>query len=380
MLRHTITPRPGWQGIVESQGFHFHSMGDQPYWDESACYSFTSAEIDVIETATAELHALCLEAVGEVIRRGQLGRFGIPAAYQGMVADSWYGDAPTLYGRFDLAFGAEEGLTPKMLEYNADTPTSLLEAAVVQWFWLRDTRPGKDQFNSLHEKLIAAWQWFKERGHPRVHFASVAESIEDFMTVTYLRDTAEQAGVETEYLAVEQIGYHWKREKFVDLRAREIRSCFKLYPWEWMVEEEFGPLLLKPAAKGSGTRWIEPAWKMLLSNKALLPVLWEMFPGHPNLLEASFEPMGGDCVRKPLLSREGANVAILRDGRTLMETKGRYDGPCVYQRRAAISKQAGNYAVLGSWIIGDEPGGMGIREDGSPVTGNLSRFLPHYIE
>ena len=57
----------------------------------------------------------------------------------------------------------------------------------------------------------------------------------------------------------------------------------------------------------------------------MLPLLWEMFPGHPNLLPAFFEDdpnaatLGTSFVRKPLYSREGANVALISEGVTVVE-------------------------------------------------------------
>ena len=60
--------------------------------------------------------------------------------------------SPSIYGRFDLRY---DGAGPaKLLEYNADTPTTLLEASILQWNWLKDTHEGDDQWNSLHEKLV----------------------------------------------------------------------------------------------------------------------------------------------------------------------------------------------------------------------------------
>lgn len=386
MERHDIQPREGWQRTVESQGFAFHTSEDEvtgdlrPYWDESACYSFTPAEIDLVEAATEELRLRCLDAVQHVIDNRLMSRFGIPEQYHAWIADSWDRDDPTLYGRFDLAFGggADNAFAPtgapKLLEYNADTPTSLLEAAVIQWYWLGDTHPGKDQFNSLHEKLVEAWKWFKAHVHPIVHFTSADASLEDYITITYLRDTAEQAGLRTYAMPISRVGYDHANQRFVGDRDEPVKCMFKLYPWEWMTSEAFGPKLLT-----AQTNWIEPPWKMLLSNKALLPILWELFPNHPNLLEASFDPLGGDEVRKPMLSREGANVTVLHGSAEVFATEGPYAGPYVYQRRAAIPCFGGNYAVLGSWIVGDRPAGMGIREDPTPVTGNLSRFVPHYI-
>ena len=143
-----------------------------------------------------------------------------------------------------------------------------------------------------------------------------------------------------------------------------------------MVREEFGRHLL------AGTmRVIEPAWKMLLSNKAILPVLWEMFPQHPNLLAASFEPgrFASDYVKKPIYSREGANVSISADGSTI-ESPGEYgEEGYVWQAYHPIARFGENHAVIGSWIVGEEPAGIGIREDDSPITKNSSRFVPHYF-
>lgn len=131
MRRLTIDPRPGWQKKVERYGFLFHTPQGVPYWDESACYQFSTHEVDTLELATQTLHEMCIELVGEVIRERMFGLFLIPKEFEGLVIRSWEEDEPSVYGRFDLAF---DGVgPPKMLEYNADTPTALLEAAVAQW-------------------------------------------------------------------------------------------------------------------------------------------------------------------------------------------------------------------------------------------------------
>ena len=137
----------------------------------------------------------------------------------------------------------------------------------------------------------------------------------------------------------------------------------KLYPWEWLIADEFG------AASAAATmRVIEPAWKMLLSNKGLLPILWELNPGHPNLLPASFDRfrISGDYVQKPLYSREGANVAVYRGGEVLREDGSYGDEGWVYQAYAPIPRFGDSYVTIGSWIVGDEPAGIGMREDATP--------------
>ena len=332
-------------------------------------------EIETLESTTAELHALCLAAVERTIARGELGRLGIPEAAHGAIARTWEADPPSLYGRFDLAFGWD-GI-PKLLEYNADTPTSLLEAAVVQWHWLQEVSPEMDQFNSIWEELVAKWQALKVEGffdEGPIHFGCM-DAAEDLMTTAVLMDTAKEAGLEPVLLAMREIGWDLDAEAFVDAGLLPIRTLFKLYPWEWMLRDRFSPHLLR---KPDRVQWIEPIWKMVLANKGILAILWEMAPDHPALLPAYLDgPRGmAEYVRKPLLGREGANVAIhLRQG--TIAVPGPYDGPCVYQAYAPLPVFAGNHAVIGSWVINGEPCGIGVRESDGPITGDAARFVPH---
>ena len=372
MQRHTCQPRPDWREKVESVGLTFHSHDDGPYWDESACYELTAAEVDELEAAANKLHYLCIDAAEAVINHQWWPRLGIPEAAVPSILRSWERDDFSLYGRFDLSY---DGRTPpKLLEYNADTPTALVEAAVAQWFWLEETHSGADQFNSIHERLIEAWRRFAGQ---TIHFSSIKEHAEDEMTVLYLRDTCEQAGVNTKSVFIEDIGWQGWKNYFVDLGGARIERCFKLYPWEWLWPEEFGAHLAKDCVQ-----FIEPAWKMLLSNKGLLPILWELFPDHPNLLPA-YEfaaPLGDRYVRKPKLSREGSNVALVEGGVAVEETGGYYgEKGHVNQAVAALPDFGGQHPVFGVWVIDHEAGGLGIREDTHRITGNLSRFVPHFF-
>ena len=155
MQRLKRDPRSNWQAEVENLGFGFHS-GDISYWDESACYTFTESEINEIEKATAEVYRLCLAAVEHIITNKRYEQFQIPAGCISLIEKSWNNDEPSIYGRFD--FSINKGQI-KLLEFNADTPTGLFEAGIVQWFWLQDVDKQQDQFNSIHEKLIAYWKY-----------------------------------------------------------------------------------------------------------------------------------------------------------------------------------------------------------------------------
>lgn len=395
MRRVDSAPRADWRSRLDEIGFTFYDLpseGGRPYWNETAAYAFTMAEVELLEAATQELFDRCMDAVEHVVRERRFAEFGIPSRFHDLVADSWDADDPTVYGRFDLAYDGAG--TVKLLEFNADTPTSLVESAVAQWQWLTEVRgEGSDQFNSLHEQLIEQWEHIRRErwGLPegsRLHLASLHDAgdgaliVEDFETVAYMAETAAAAGFDPKLVFVEDLQWEVDTARFLDADGEHVRHIFKLYPWEWMVNEQFGGFLLQSRET---TRWVEPAWKLLLSNKQLLVVLWELFPGHANLLPAFAEPAalaGEPVVRKPRLGREGANVTVLdAEGAVVAEQDGPYgDEGFVFQRRAAFAPIPGKTAVIGSWVVGDSPAGIDLRETSGPITGDLAEFVPHFIE
>ncbi|WP_289294931.1 glutathionylspermidine synthase family protein [uncultured Reyranella sp.] len=376
MRRETVTPRPGWQSKVEALGFDFYTLDGKAYWTEQACYAFTADQIDELEAATEQLHALCLQAVEHVVANRLWEWMKIPPSWGDYITEVWRRSDPTISGRFDLVYDGRS--PPKMLEYNADTPTSLYEAAVVQWYWLKDVKPAADQFNSIHEKLIDAWKGVGSRLSPQsvVHFARFENHPEDLATSEYLRDTAIQAGLKTKTLTVAEIG--WNGQRFTDPDEVPIQVLSKLYPWEWMMREAFGAFVPK-----DGTAFIEPVWKLILSNKMILPLLWEGFPGHPHLLpsfDSEHPDLGRAFVKKPVFGREGHNVTVVGPG-VFDTAPGAYGAEgYVWQAYEPLPVFDGNHALVGSWVIGGKSAGIGMREDERRITHNTSRFVPHYFE
>lgn len=372
----TNPPRPDWRAQVEAAGLVWHGAGSSPYWTEDQHLVLTLKAAETLEDAASELHALCLEACEEIVKRGWWNRLAIPEAAIGLVQTSWMASDFSLYGRFDLAWDGTG--QPKLLEYNADTPTSLLEAAVIQWQWLEAIAPESDQLNSLHEALVERWKSIPEA---TVHFACAWENSEDRQTIAYLAETAEQAGKSVELMDMAEIGFS-EGGYFTDPHERVIEKLFKLYPWEWMTEEPFFAEIGQERA-----RFIEPAWKMMLSNKGLLPILWELNPGHPLLLPAyaSQQELQAHGIsfwaEKPFFGREGAGVSLVDRGKQIATGgAGHHREPAVYQKHASLFSANGQHFVWGLWMIGDKCRGLSARGDSSPITGNLSRFFPHRIE
>lgn len=380
-----MAERPEWRQQADSLGFRFHSLGGTPYWDESVHYRFPLAQIEAgIERPTLEIHELCMDLVSRATRNEEyLRRLAIPERFWDFVRNSWTRGDPHLYGRMDFAYDGRGHA--KLYELNYDTPTSLYEAAVFQWVWLQECieqgrlPTGTDQFNSLQEKLLWAFASLAPKIGGLMHFASVRDSDEDRATVEYLQDLATQSGVRTQYLTIEDIG-RTADGRYTDCDNRVIDTIFKLYPWEYLFADEFGQYL-----PSSAVTWFEPPWKAILSNKGALALLWELHPGHPNLLPAFFEapnptPLPAGWVRKPLCSREGANVELVTDEGERVAAPGPYsDFPYIRQAYHPLPRFADSYALIGSWVIGDQPAGIGIREDSSLITRDTARFVPHII-
>lgn len=387
MERLICRERADWMAKVEEIGLDYHTIDSLPYWSEGACWRFTAAEIDVLDDAANELHQMALQAVEAVIADRRLPLFGITGLAAELVVESWRRKDPHLYGRFDFAWDGTGA--PKMLEYNADTPTALFESAIVQHYWREELFPAADQFNSIDEALTERFGqmlYGLPTADPRrlLHLACVMPHAEDEGNLRYVEACARSAGFTTNRLSIADIGWDAARRKFVDLEERPMASLFKLYPWEWLAREDFAAHI-----SAAGLRFLEPAWKMVLSNKALLAQMWEMFTHHPNLLPAGFDrdavarqaPLG--LVRKALLGREGENVTLYGpDGATLAANGGSYgDEGYVWQARAALPPvPGGGHAMLGVWVVGDAACGLGIREDDGLITMDSSRFVPHFFE
>ncbi|NUH63873.1 glutathionylspermidine synthase family protein [Sulfitobacter sp. S0837] len=407
MQKITLPERPNWREHAQDVGFSFADMHGEPYWDETSAYAFTLEQIENdLEDPATELHAMCRDAVAEIIASEELmDCLAIPEAHRDLVAASWREGDPEIYGRFDFAYDGDG--PAKLLEYNADTPTSLYESAAFQWQWLEDQLKagvlpeGADQFNGIHEALVAR---FAEVFEPDsdLHFTAVADSPEDYGTVEAMGWAAREAGLGAHYCDLDKIALS-DDGQFLDDQDRRIAVLFKLYPWEDLLRDDYAAHIA-----GSGCLFLEPAWKALLSNKGLLPVLWQMFEGHPNLLPAFFEAEVGEAlagrgaaseraaaafdraaarlaeahVRKPILSREGASVSIHQAGE-VVETSTNTDyaqHPRIIQAYAPLPTLDGFHPVVGAWIVGQTCAGIGIREDCSRITQDLSRFKPHYIK
>ena len=364
---------------AEALGFGFHSPEGREYWARDACYALTPGAVAAMEAAARELAPMIAAAVDRVVARGDYQAFGFTPRLAALVEQSHRLGEPSLYGRFDFRLDRDGSV--KLYEFNAETPAALLEAASVQLAWFEEApgRPGTDQWNAIDDALVARWP---QMGLPRlIHFAAERGREDEIAQVAYLMATARAAGHDAEFLPVDDISWQ-DGPGFVTPDGTPLAACFKLYPWDWLDIEEGGRLL--PLGR---TRWIEPARRMLHASKAILVTLWEMFPRHPLLLPAALDRAGidGPAIGKPALGLEGWGMTV--DGTARDEStevaEGLPPSPTIWQQWCPLPGHAtphgDAYPVMGVWMIGDEPAGLGIREGDDRVTTFEDRFVPHVI-
>lgn len=383
--------RPNFQQNLESIGMNYWNLASGPdalpYWQEGVCYGFSETQIDKVLDATQELHDMSIDMVATMVKSGDYpDYFSLTENCKALIEQSWNRGDKSFYGRFDLAYNGQDEI--KMLEYNGDTPVSILECSVAQWDYIQQAEgipnPLRTQYNMLDERMIETWKEQYEPG-TLIHFAaSGGFRHEDWGNLVYVMDTALRAGMNVKEIKMQDMGLT-DNGIFVDLDNQHIQNCFKLYPWEWMMDEQFGA-----AIQGSDTTWLEPAWKMLLSNKAMLVKLWALNIGHPLLLEsyaqANLVP-DGRWAKKAIHGREGSNIYTFnkQDGAVVTNelAQGSHDVPdydkwgYMFQKWTDISTHDGYRPILGSWVIGDQACGMSVREDKNLVTGNDAFFASH---
>ena len=403
MRRIEIKPRRNHNKIVENQGLVYNKtiMPDKSvkyYWNESAAYVFDYDEIENLENATEELHDMIVNNVVPFMIEEQdnpdsIFQFPLPDYAKEYIKNSYDRGDKDVYGRFDLAYRGDE---IKMLEYNADTPTGLVEAAIIQWNWLEDVYPSEDQWNSIHESLIERWAQIKAetKATSPLYLGHTQEddSGEDALTTAYMADCAEQAGWDTIGINMKDIGYDSHTDKLIgiiyneeDDTYDELKHLFKLYPWEDMMEEGYGEIIsrLQP-------QWFEPAWKMPISNKMLSAAAWHLYPDHPLLLKTYIGDPGDmqDFVKKPIYGREGDRIDVFMNKSNVLKsdvyTSRWGEEGYVYQDLFPLPDFPGsnghNHVVLGSWTVNGESVGVGIRESDGLITDAYCRFVPNVID
>jgi glutathionylspermidine synthase len=377
---------------LEELGFLWHTDEDESPYLADRVVEISEREAEAYYEAGNELYDMFVEAGEYVIEKNLLHEIGIPFNLADIVKRSWENDIHWhLYGRFDLA-GGIDGRDIKLLEFNADTPTALFETAIVQWAMLK--RNGLDemrQFNVVYEKIlenfkrIVTLEESVESFHEKYEgwkflFTSVRGNAEEENTVKLLQFIADEAGFDTEFAYIDEIEFSSTEGIFYEGVNYEL--WFKLIPWEDIaLEEPDLAMLLGSIVKNQKAIIFNPAYTLIFQSKAILKILWDLYPGHPLLLESSFEALdGGLQVKKPFFGREGGSVAILEgDGSVVVDMPGEYGAfPSIYQRYYELPSDSEGRRYQAGLFYAYESCGLGFRMGGE-ILNNMSKFVGHII-
>ena len=384
--------RPLAPAFLESLGFRWHTDSDgTPYVADEAVV-VSEAEAEAYYEAANTLYDMFVEAGEYVMEKGLFHEIGIPFNLVDAVKKSWENDVHWhIYGRFDLA-GGIDGRPIKLLEFNADTPTALFETAIVQWALLKAN--GLDeavQFNNVYEairdnfkRLIVLDGEVEDFGKYyegwKILFSTIRGHIEDENTTKLLQVMADDAGFHTAFAFVDEVAF--SDEEGIFFEGENYEYWFKLIPWETIaIEESDLARILTKIMENQKAIILNPAYTLMFQSKAMMKILWDLFPNHPLLLETSFEPLKRKQVRKPFFGREGGGVAILdAEGRELEKGTEAYgDQPAIYQAYEPLPADEAGRRYQAGVFFAYEGCGLGYRRGGE-ILGNMSKFVGHLVQ
>ena len=379
---------------LESIGFVWHTDSDNSSYISDEIVVITEDEANAYYEATNELYDMFAEAGQYVIDNNLFHELNIPFNLVEVIKESWENEVHWhLYSRFDLA-GGIDGKPIKLIEFNADTPTSLFETAIIQWAMLKANALNESsQFNNLYEALkdnfkriitldsdIEKFEEYYSNLGWKILFSSISTSSEDINTTKLLQHIASEAGFNTDFEFIENVQFSddgiFKNDELFEF-------WFKLIPWENIaIEESELALILTEIITNKKAIIFNPAYTLMFQSKGFMKILWDLYPNHPLLLETSFEPLiGKKQVEKRCFGREGANVKIINADQSIDEqTSGDYEGhKAIYQEYIEFPKDSnGNFYQAGVFYA-YEACGLGFRRGGK-ILNNMSKFVGHIIK
>jgi len=387
---HNITPID--DRTLEQFGFGWHTDSDQSKYIADELVVVSDREAEAYYEAVNKLYDMYAAAAQHVIDNNLFFDLGIPFNLIDVIKKSWENDVHWhLYGRFDLA-GGIDGAPIKLIEFNADTPTSLFETAILQWALLKHNGMDEErQFNNIYEaisdnfrRLVTLFddpaEFEKHYDGWKILFSSISGNLEEEQTVRLLQQMAIDAGFETGFEPLG--GVKFDDEGIYDSAEEPYEYWFKLYPWEEIaIEEPELATQLTTIMQNQKAIILNPAYTLLFQSKGMMKILCDLFPDSPYLLKTSFEPLKGiQQVEKRMFGREGANVKIMDvSGNVTESNEGPYGNfKPIYQEYVEFPKDSNGHSYQAGVFFAYEACGLGFRRGGK-ILGNMSKFVGHLL-
>jgi glutathionylspermidine synthase len=388
-------------------------------WDFMYGSEYALADIHIIPKNFCEEIRLATEKLGKVFAKtvfyvqncpDQIFEvLGIPKEAYQAIRTAVFLDTATTIGRFDFA-RTQDGL--KMLEFNADTPTSIVEAFFVnneacQFFGVNNPNYSLDL--NIETAFFKTIKQYQKLGYPTetIVFSALGWHDEDRITVEFL---LQKSGLKGKFVALEDLRVYEDRLCYWEDGPKPIDVWYRLHALEKLAEEKdsdgysTGAHVLELVAHKK-LALINPPSAFIAQTKALQALIWnlheieEFYTAQehetiskymlPTYLENKFLGVHSYVV-KPVYGREGGAVSIFSSEGTLITSdkeEAYWDQPMIYQQTAELEKievttLKGPYTGRGLWgsfLIGGHASGICLRV-GELITGNLSFYLPIGIE
>ncbi len=368
--------------------------------NKDPCQYFTiteSAEQELIK-ATNELHLMYLHATDKVLKDDNLlALFDIPKILWPRLRLSWqWRRHQMVSGRMDFCMD-ERGL--KVYEYNADSASCHTESGLILEEWVKTgyRGTGHNPAEGLLEELTGAWKHSSAR--PFVHLMQDNDAEEDYHAL-FMQRSLMQAGFDTKILhGLGELSWD-SAGQLIDNDGRAVNCVWKTWAWETAIEQirevsetEYAAVPIRTGHPQGEVRLIdvllrpevlvfEPLWTVIPGNKAILPVLWQLFPNHRYLLDTDFEvndllAKTGYAV-KPIAGRCGSNIDLVSHHDELLDkTSGKFVArKNIYQQLWCLPKVDGKYIQVCTFTVGGSYGGTCLRGDDSLVIKKESDIEP----
>jgi glutathionylspermidine synthase len=377
---------------LQEIGFTWHTDTDGTKYISDELVQITQDEAEAYYKAANEIYDMFVEAAEYVIENDLFFEIGIPFNLIDAIKKSWENDVHWhIYGRFDLA-GGIDGKEIKLIEFNADTPTSLFETALLQWAILKQNNMDENkQFNNLYEAIMQNFkrlitlfddtELFEERYDGwKILFSSIEGDDEEEATTRLLQQMATDAGFNTSFEYLQNVKFD--EDGIYDANENEYEYWFKLYPWEDIATDE-GELAttLTTIMKNQKAIILNPAYTLLFQSKGIMKIMYDLFPDSPYLLKTSFKPLDGiKQVEKTMFGREGANTKIIDASKTVLEQT---DGPYgnykkIYQEYVEFNQDISKAKYQAGVFFAYEACALSFRKGGE-IMNNMSKFVGHII-
>lgn len=386
-------------------------MVDEADATKYAYYKISESVHNQIRDATSELHLLFVHATEHVLLNPTKywHLFDFPADYWPMALKSFEKKELSLAGRFDFSI-SDRGV--KCYEYNADSASCLYECGFMQDAFMKACHldEGIDGGAETASAVTAAWKSRFENAeikNPVVHFMCDSSDTEELYHMEYMIQLAKAGGVVCKIIS-NLNGTKFSDEGYIlDRDGERIHHLWKTWSYTTLLSqlESQGPV----RAAGDSVRLIdlcfsehvgviEPVWTAITANKAILPVLYELFPLCPYLLESSMKltaslKKAAGYVTKPISGRCGENVTLHinkpeefdlagpgfdeDDPEGILASDGRFDEcPLVYQELCPLIRINEAFIQINTFCAGGRYAGTVLRVDAFAIIGKESDSYP----